>query len=378
MKSLRLLMVDDEAVFLSTIANRLKKRNIIPETADSGEACLAMMAEQDFDVVVLDVKMPGISGLECLSQIKSKYPHTEVILLTGHASTPDGVTGIKSGAFDYLSKPVELEHLVEKIRQAYDKKQRTVEKTREAEFREKINRQLIVTERLASLGTLATGVAHEINNPLAIIQEWAGWMKSILEDAGPDFPHSKEFNTALNKIELAIGRAKRITHQLLGMVQKADDTVIEIQAADLISDVMQLVNREARNHNISIVFKSEENPSFWSDPFRLRQVLLNLVNNAIQATPNGGVITIGATLDGNDMVLQVQDTGGGIAVENLEKIFDPFFTTKPTGEGTGLGLYVSRKIIEKLGGNITVESKLGQGALFQLRLPIRPELKDEI
>lgn len=377
MNPLRLLMVDDEAVFLSTIVNRLKKRNIFPKTAESGEACLAVMAEEPFDVVVLDIKMPGISGLDCLPQIKRNYPNTEVILLTGHASTPDGVAGIKAGAFDYLSKPVELDHLLEKIKQAYDKNQRAVEKAREAEFREKVNRQLIITERLASLGTLAMGVAHEINNPLAIIQEWAGWMKSLLEDAGPESPHYKEFDMGLTKIESAIGRAKRITHQLLGMVQQKKDEVHEIQAADIVSDVKQLVNREARNHNVSIIVTPDQNPRFWSDPFRIRQVLLNLVNNALQAMPEGGTITLGAVSDGKDVLIQVRDTGPGVSEENMEKIFDPFFTTKATGEGTGLGLFVSQNIMEKLGGKIEVESQPGHGSLFQIRIPIRAGLKTD-
>jgi two-component system, NtrC family, sensor kinase len=379
MKSIRLLMVDDEVVFLSTLVDRLKRRGITPLTAESGEDGLALMARQPFDVVILDVKMPGLSGLEVLSHIKRDYPHTETILLTGHGSTSDGVAGIKAGAFDYLTKPVEFEHLLEKIKQAFDKGKREEEKAKEAEFREKMDRQLTVTERLASLGTLATGVAHEINNPLAIIQEWAGWMKSILEDIGPDFDRREDFNTALTKIETAVGRAKRITHQLLGMVQKKSETLVEIAAGDLFSDVVQLVNREALNHNITINYTPDEHPIlFWSDPYRLRQILLNLVNNAIHATPAGGAITLNIGLEGDEILFDIRDTGAGIAQENLDKIFEPFFTTKQTGEGTGLGLFVSRRLAENLGGKIEVESRLGDGALFRVRLPVRPLKKDEV
>jgi two-component system, NtrC family, sensor kinase len=379
MKSLRLLMVDDETVFLNTLVDRLKRRGITPVAAESGEACLALMAQQPFDVVVLDVKMPGLGGLEVLSYIKRDYPQTEVIFLTGHGSTADGVAGIKAGAFDYLTKPVEFLHLLEKIKQAFDKRKRAEEKAREAEFREKMDRQLTVTERLASLGTLATGVAHEINNPLAIIQEWAGWMKSILEELGTGFPHQEDFNLALTKIETAIGRAKRITHQLLGMAQKETDTLVEISAADLISDAVNLVNGEVLNRNITIQYTPEPHPLiFRSDPYRLRQVLINLLNNAIHATPAGGSITLGATAEGDEVLFQVQDTGTGISPENLEKIFEPFFTTKPTGEGTGLGLFISRRLVEKLGGKIEAESRPGQGALFRIRLPSHPFVKSDV
>jgi signal transduction histidine kinase len=242
-----------------------------------------------------------------------------------------------------------------------------------------MDRQLAATERLASLGTLATGVAHEINNPLAIIQEWSGWLKSILEDIGPDFPRREDFNTALTKIETAVGRAKRITHQLLGMVQKKSDTVVEISAGDLFSDVVQLVNREALNHDITLSYPPEQPPVlFWSDPHRLRQVLLNLLNNAIHATPAGGTITLSTEVEGNEIRFDIQDTGPGISQENLDKIFEPFFTTKQTGEGTGLGLFVSRRLVENLGGKIEVEGRLGHGARFRVRLPLRPVLKDDV
>jgi two-component system, NtrC family, sensor kinase len=379
MDSIRLLMVDDELEFINTIANRLKRRGLTPLTAGNGEAGLALIAGQPFDVVVLDIKMPGISGLECLEQIKRNYPNTEVILLTGHASTSDGVSGIKLGAFDYLTKPVEFEHLLEKVKQAFDKQQRVLEKAKEAEFREKMNRQLTATERLASLGTLATGVAHEINNPLAIIQEWAGWLKSIIEEEGESFPRQEDINLALKKIETAIGRAKRITHQLLGMVQKETETVSEIQAAGLLNDVLQLVSREARNRNITLnTVSNDDTISFWSDPHLLRQIFLNLLNNAIHATHSGGIITTAITQTGNEVQFIVKDSGEGIPEENLIKIFEPFFTTKPTGEGTGLGLFVSRRLVDKLGGKLEVESKVGQGTEFRVRLPIRHVITEGI
>jgi len=107
----RILLVDDEDDFRQTIAKRLKKRGIIPEEAATGEECLSILEKESMDVVVLDVKMPGMNGVEVLCHIRKKYPKTEIILLTGHATTNDGVEGIKSGAFDYLTKPIELEHL---------------------------------------------------------------------------------------------------------------------------------------------------------------------------------------------------------------------------------------------------------------------------
>ncbi|MBW1702415.1 MAG: response regulator [Deltaproteobacteria bacterium] len=378
MEGIRLLLVDDEEEFRGTIAKRLTLRGISPEQAASGEECLSVLEKMPMDVVVLDVKMPGMSGIEALHHIKEKYPKTEVILLTGHATTLDGVEGIKAGAFDYLSKPIELDHLIGKIKHAYDKIRREEEKLKEAEFREKMEQQMIATERLASLGTLAAGVAHEINNPLAIIKESAGWMKLILKkDECAEIPRKQDFDMALNKIEKGVERAKRITLQLLGFARKDDSVLAELNLKELADEAIRLVTREAANKDIEIVQEMDiPGNTIWSDPYQLRQVLINLLTNAIHATGSGGNITIKLEVIGEEVALSVQDTGQGIPKENLERIFEPFFSTKSPGEGTGLGLFVTRGIVEKLGGKIEVESRLGHGTSFCIKLPKYLEVKE--
>jgi two-component system NtrC family sensor kinase len=380
MEGIRLLLVDDEEEFRRTVAKRMKLRGIVPEQSASGEECLSILEKKAMDVVILDVKMPGMSGIETLYNIRRKYPKTEVILLTGHATTQDGVEGIKAGAFDYLSKPIELDHLLEKIKHAYDKIRREEEKLKEAEFRKKMEQQMIATERLASLGTLAAGVAHEINNPLAIIKESAGWIKQILKkEELAEIPRRHDLDMALNKIEKGVERAKRITLQLLGFARKNDSVLAEVNLKQLADEAVQLVKREAAAKGIEIVQEMDipEN-TIWSDPYQLRQVMLNLLTNAIHATGSGGNITIRLEPIAEQVALTVQDTGQGIPKENLERIFEPFFSTKPPGEGTGLGLFVARGIVEKLRGTIKVESQLGQGTSFCIRLPKYLEVKKEL
>jgi two-component system NtrC family sensor kinase len=378
MNDIRLLLVDDEEDFRRTIAKRLKRRGIASEQAGTGEECLSILKQKPMDLVVLDVKMPGMNGIETLHHIKEKYPKTEVIMLTGHATTQDGVDGIKKGAFDYLTKPIELEHLLGKIKQAYEKILREEEKLREAKFRAKMEQQMIATERLASLGTLAAGVAHEINNPLAIIKESVGWMKLILnKEELAQMPRKKDFSIALDKIESAIERARKITHQLLGSVKETNSAFAEVKINELTEEAVDLVKKEAKNKNIEIT--TETDPSvgpIWSDSYKLRQVLINLITNAVHATGSGGKIAIKLEDTSEGISLTVSDTGQGIPKENLEKIFEPFFSTKPPGEGTGLGLFVSRSIIEKLGGKMEVESQLGQGTSFCIRLPKYHEVKE--
>ena len=377
MDKIRILLVDDEDEFRQTIAKRMEKRGIVPEQAKNGEECLAILEKKPMDVVVLDVKMPGMNGIEVLYHIKERHPKTEVILLTGHATTEDGVEGIKSGAFDYLFKPVKLEHLLSKIKQAEEKIRREEERLKEAEFRATMEQQMIACERLASLGTLAAGVAHEINNPLAIMNESVGWMKLLLKkEELAEMPRKQDFELALNKIEKGIDRTKRITHQLLGYARKSDSVVSEVNLRELVDEAVQLVNVEAKNKDIEIIREMNSSiGTIWSDPSQLRQVLINLLTNAIHATGPGGRITI--IFDGtSDVVsLTVKDTGIGIPKENLERIFEPFFSTKPPGEGTGLGLFVTRGIVEKIGISMEVESQVGKGSSFCVKLPKNLEIK---
>lgn len=379
MENIRLLLVDDETDFRKTLVRRLSKRNVFPDEAGSGEECLSILKEKPMDVVLLDVKMPGMNGIETLHHIKKEHPATEVILLTGQATTKDGVEGIKSGAFDYLGKPLEFEQLVSKIKQAHEKILRSGEKQREKNFRAKMEQQMIATERLASLGTMATGVAHEINNPLAIIKESAGWMRLLLKRKEiSNLPVRQNFELALDKIEIGIDRAKRITHQLLGFVRKDTADLSKFSIKDLINETALLVNKEAKAKNIEIIHEIYESFDVWSDPYRLRQVLINLSNNAIHATGKGGKITIIVkNVDDNGVMVTFSDTGKGIPNENLEKIFEPFFSTKGPNEGTGLGLFVTRSIIDKLGGTIEVKSQLGHGTDFYVKLPKYHKMQDK-
>lgn len=372
LENIRMLLVEDEAYFRSTLKKRLERRGITLFEAADGEAGLAALTEHPVDIVITDMKMPGMDGLTFLKRVKADYPEIEVILLTGHASTTDGVAGIKAGAFDYLTKPVEFDHLMSKVGQAYDLILRRQAQRREAELHERMERQMALTERLAALGTLATGVAHEINNPLAIIRESAGWMETILKKPEmADMPRKTDFEKGLDKIEKAVERARRITHQLLEFVRKPDKKAAETDLKALIEESAHLIHREAANKGVDIVEELDENVgTIMSDPYQLRQVLLNLITNAVHATEKSGRITLGLeNAPGESVRIRVSDTGSGIAPENLEKIFEPFFTTKSPGKGTGLGLFVTRGIVEQLGGTIEVESTLNAGTTFTVTLP---------
>ena len=380
MEKIRVLLVDDEADFRRPIAKRLDRRGFEIHEAGSGKEALAYIEATPIDVVVLDVKMPGLNGIDTMVYIKERFEGIEVILLTGHSSTADGVEGIKKGAFDYLTKPIELEQLAGRISQAYDRLRRETEKQREAAFRAKMEQQMVATERLASLGTLSTGIAHEIDNPLAIIKESANYLRLVLgKEEMSAIPRKKDLANAVDKIETAVDRTRRITHQLLGFVRKQEKSFMETDLKALADETVEFLGKQARQNNMEINIQADSQEIIWSNPYEIRQVLINLVTNAIHATPAGGRITIGIEDQGEGVALTVTDTGSGIPKENLDKIFEPFFTTKPPGEGTGLGLYVSRGIIGRLCGKMRIDSKVGRGTKVLIELPrCQPPVEGEV
>ena len=371
LKDIRLLLVDDDPNYRSILTKRLQRKGLNALQACDGTECLNMLEKNSMHVVVIDVKMPGMTGIDVLHIIKKAYPKTEVILLTGHAAAQDGVEGIKSGAFDYLTKPVEFEHLLGKIIQAYEKIQNEKEKQEASEYKAKLEQQMIATERLAALGTLAAGVAHEINNPLAIINEAAGYMISVMnKEELAKMPYKETFIKALEKIENSVKRARSITHQLLGSVQKSDSILQEVDLCELVVETTQLFRKELMDKNISMEVNRTHNlKSIWVDANRVRQILINLISNGIHATYKDGSISIQVDNIDEGVSISVSDTGTGIPKENLDKIFEPFFSTKAPGEGTGLGLFVITEIIEKLGGTIDVKSQVGHGTEFTVQLP---------
>jgi two-component system, NtrC family, sensor kinase len=369
----RVLLVDDEVDFLTSLGQRLNLRGLPTLTAASGPDALAILQDRPVDVVVLDVRMPGMDGIETLRRIKESHPRVEVVMLTGHADLESALDGMRFGFFDYLTKPVQLPQLLEKIEDAYRRRLGGEPDGHEV-FTEKLQQHIIVADRLSSLGELAASIAHEINNPLAVISESAGWLRS--KTGRVDTPRSdleSSVERALDKIESAIDRAVRISHNFLRFARAPDAVVRDIDLGELCSEVRDLMAKTAANTNITVETKitPEADLTVNSDPYQLRQVLLNLVTNAVQAIGRDGEVDIVVAGEVEEVHITVTDDGPGIPEEHLERIFEPFFTTKEEGQGTGLGLAVSRGIIEKLGGQIEVDNRPGSGCSFHLILPRR-------
>jgi two-component system NtrC family sensor kinase len=235
-----------------------------------------------------------------------------------------------------------------------------------------MNQQIVETGKLASVGELAAGIAHEINNPVAIMVEEAGWMEDLLEEE--DFRKSSnfdEFKRALAQIKTQGKRCKAITHKLLSFARKTDTTLEEVQVGQVIEELVVLSAQRAKYSNVKITTDIQNNlPSLHISQSELEQVLLNLINNALDAMEKeGGNLALRARVEENFIVLEVSDDGPGIPQANLARIFDPFFTTKPVGKGTGLGLSICYGIIKKMGGEITARSCVGKGTTFRISIP---------
>ncbi len=232
------------------------------------------------------------------------------------------------------------------------------------------------TDKLASIGRLAAGVGHEINNPLAIINQKTGLAEDLLL-ISQDFEHKKTIEGCLKVIDQSVDRCKAITHRLLGFARRADVHDEVLQVNDVIKEVMQFLENSLVHSRIRLELKLQEDlPVITSDHLQLQQVFLNIINNAIDAIGKDGLVTIMSYLVAGEVRVVIQDDGSGIDNDILPHIFEPFFTTKETGKGTGLGLSITYGLVKKLGGDITVRSHLGQGTAFTITLPQQSEEHD--
>ncbi len=227
------------------------------------------------------------------------------------------------------------------------------------------------TNKMATIGRMAASVAHEINNPLAIINEKAGLLKDIVSFT-EEFPKKDKSLGLLTAVENSVERCSKVTHRLLGFSRRLDIRKELIDLEILMNEVVGFVGKEAEHRNINIDISMDKNvPSIESDRGQLQQVFLNIVNNSVAAVTDGGKIDISiVSAEVNFVAVVVTDNGSGIPKENLKNIFEPFFSTK--GEfGTGLGLSITKDIIEKLGGRIDVKSQVNKGTSFTATLPLK-------
>lgn len=375
----RLIIVDDEPVILDLLASLFADTHDVVPCSD-GRTALQAMEEGGVDVMLTDKNLPDMGGLELLGHAKRIRPDAEVLLITGYASLDTALAALQLGAFDYIIKPPKsIFDVKRKVEQAFEKQAVVRENERlVAELRDKnlelvaalardkqMQAELIQSEKLAGIGTLAAGVAHEISSPLFGV---LGLAEAIAEE--DDLAAAQEYAREIVSYSKSI---KEIVVQLSGYSRSTDrEYLAKIELAKVVRDAVLLVQRSMGLGEGRIDLELADDVYLSARTGEVQQVFVNLVKNALEATEEegGGQVSVTLIREGDTAVAVVADQGPGIAPEVAKLIFDPFYTTKPPGKGTGLGLNIVYRLVTRYRGTIVVESAPGDGTRFVLRFPI--------
>ena len=368
----RILFIEDEERLRKNIKILLADEGYDVETVRNGYEGIQKLKNEPYDIVLTDLKMPGIDGLSVLKYVKDHNPDVLVIVITGYASVESSIKAMRHGAYDYVTKPLDFDFLKLSIERALEKGRLTKElksyyedledrvRERTRELRE-TQAQLIQSEKLAVIGELAAVVAHEIKNPLISIGGFARLLKNKISN--PE--KAKEI---ADIIADEVSRLERILKNLLNFTRESEPNLKPKHINQLIKDTIILFDHEFEISRIRLHLElDDEIPQLYLDADQIMQLIMNLIRNAIHAMSYGGDLTIRTGEEGRHIVTRITDTGYGISQENLSKVFTPFFSTKSIG--TGLGLAVAQKVIDEHNGYIKVSSNEGQGTSFTILFP---------
>jgi signal transduction histidine kinase len=374
--SAKILIVDDEPANVRLLERLLETAGYreLQSTTDSRRV-LDLYRSFAPDIILLDLMMPHLDGIAVLGQLKaatSDGAYLPVLVLTADSTLEAKHRALKAGASDFLTKPFEQLEVVLRIgnllatRRLYlalDAQNRSLEEM----VRERTAR-LVQSEKVATMGSLLAGVAHELNNPLAVLSGQTQLLRETVDNPA----HVRR----ADKIGEAADRCVRIVRNFLALARQRPPERSDVNVPQVVQGAVELLAYELRTDGIEVaVDLAKSLPRLWADPHQLHQVLVNLVANAHHAmrrSPQPRRIAVSARHDeaGGRIRLEVADSGPGIPAEVRARVFEPFFTTKPPGEGTGLGLSLCRGIVEEHGGTIEVDSEPGRGTRFTIDLPI--------
>jgi two-component system NtrC family sensor kinase len=401
---MNILIADDDSVSRRLLQNYLQKWGYEVTAAQDGAEAWRLFEDGAFPMVITDWMMPEIDGSGLIRRIRaSRRPgYVYAILLTAKSQKEDLVEGMEAGADDFLTKPFDRDELRVRLR-AGERIIRLEHHLRETQA------AWIQTEQLASLGRLAAGVAHEINNPMSFVINNIATLRrdvqnalKVLDKYGEgraafaraepglaaevarleeevDLPYFREnVSRIFDSSGDGLRRIRMIAQNLRDFARLDEAEFKDVDLNGALECTLVALRQELDQKALRVDTKLQELPPLACHPGKINQVLLNILLNAIQASEPAGLIEARTGLDGeNGVLVEILDHGSGISPEHLPHIFEPFFTTKPVGGGAGLGLSISYGIVREHDGSLEVESKVGQGSLFRIRLPLRlPQPKD--
>ena len=377
----RILVVDDEKeirVFLNKALSRLGGFHV--ELAESGVEALQKLEKEPFDLVLTDLKMPKMDGLQLIAEIAKSKPETLTIMMTGHGTIDSALEAMKLGASDYITKPLNLDETLVRLRKVLEERQRFVRLKDFADQLERANQELRKIDAMKS--EFVSVASHELRTPLAAIKNAVQLMLS--GKTGEINENQEKF---LSMAERNINRLTNILNDLLNL-SRIESGKIELKFENIeLKAMIELTASSLRPHadgkSIQIEVEiPEQLPAVYGDQEKIEQILTNLIGNAIKFTPDGGKILISVkplSHDkkegyGNMVAISVKDTGIGIPAEHLDAIFEKFHQVERSlnrsVSGTGLGLAITKGLVEAHQGKILVESEVGNGSTFTFTLPI--------
>jgi len=363
----RVLVIDDEALITDSFRLVLEAEGYSVETAASGVLALAAVDESDWDCAFVDLVLPDMDGLELLRQIRARRPGLPAVVITGHGSGLRGFAAREAGAYAFLEKPGDMtpEKILSVLATALAR--RRAEQELEA-----ARHQVAMSEKLSTLGTLVSGVAHEIRTPLTYVTNNLFLIRQRLEHAARSRPELAGLVDEVARYGKAaldgVARIDRLVEDLRRFARRDEGGPVEADLRDVVGVAVDLFRATRRGH-IEVRAELRSVPSLRLDTGQVQQVVLNLLTNAAESMPSGGLVRIATRAVPGGGEIEIEDHGDGIAPDVQDRLFHPFFTTK--AEGTGLGLSISQRIVEAHGGHIRFESHVGRGTTFFVFLPLR-------
>ncbi|MBF0501403.1 MAG: response regulator [Candidatus Riflebacteria bacterium] len=407
-----ILVIDDEEATGKALKRALEKENFEVFYASNGINALSIIEHHKVDVVITDLLMAGMDGIEVILKAKRLYRDIEGILVTGHKDEESAIRALRAEIIDYISEPIDFDDLLLSVKKAIERislnrsrmfrnrelklsteifskmneelERRIEERSRELNLTQA---QLFQTSKLASLGEMSAGLAHEINQPLGGISLTVKSMRKLVE-RGLLTP--EEIDSAMGDIEMCVMRMSKIIHHIRTFARQETMKYIQVDINETINSALGLLGEQLRLHVVQVELNLDPDlPKINGEPYQLEQVWINLINNARDAMDekekqiSAGALqypgytkllkisTVFNSKQGEELVsIKFQDNGIGVADEHKDKIFQPFFTTKEVGKATGLGLSISYGIIQEHKGSIEVESSSYDGATINIVLPI--------
>jgi len=372
----KIVLIDDEEDIREVMTLTLEDAGYRVASAPDGESGLQICEQISPQIIITDIRMPGMDGIQVLEAIKKKNPDIEVIVATAFGEMDLAIRALQLDASDFITKPISDEALylaLDRARNRYTSRKQLKDYTALLEKEKADQVRILHQDKMLSLGRLAASVVHEINNPLAGILNYLGLMVRILGRGPLAEDRREKFQRYLELVETETKRCSQIVSSLLSFSRKSEPSFGDVQLEELLQRCTILSRHKLQLSNIRLESSISTNiPAVKGDFNQLQQCVINLIFNAIDAMPDGGTLNLEGRYDGQKgwVIIIVKDSGSGIAAEDLPHVFEPFYTTKQEGYGVGLGLSTVYGIMQDHNGTVNVESRPGQGAVFMLQLPV--------